>query len=54
MLSRRMYLEARKAQVAPILLEKLTIKSPRPSPNTAPPARVNMVAPGRLKAVAKM
>ena len=43
--------EARKASVAPMLDANEISKVPQPSPNMAPPASVNTVAPGSDSAV---
>ena len=42
-----MYRETMKAMVAPSVDAKETMTVPHGSPNTAPPARVMMAAPGR-------
>ena len=51
MLSRSTKRAARKAKVAPMLEANETISRPQPSPKSAPPASVRIVAPGNDNAV---
>ena len=52
--SRRINRDARKARLAPIVLANDTTSVPILRPKIAPPASVNIVAPGKDKAVVRM